>query len=74
MIDYSSISRAVPIPIYEIGSETPIGYVGEKNYIDNKKEVLMCPKCCNKGKIEKQGWFGIVRLVKCSCRRSNASV
>ena len=30
----------------------------------------VCSICCGKGKVEKQGWFGKIKIVKCKCKRS----
>ena len=72
-------------PIFEIGVEGVVGYAdcagitgpagmtglsGEPRYFtEEKSRTKICHICCGKGKVEKQGWFGVIRLVTCKCRR-----
>ena len=58
------------------GPSGSIGYVGEifQGMAGYSSEVRIpakkgCPLCCGKGKVEKQGLFGIIKLVKCRCKR-----
>ena len=30
-----------------------------------------CSICCGRGKVEKQGWFGKIKLVKCRCKNGS---
>jgi RNA-binding protein YhbY len=70
MIDYSLLSHP-PLPIYEIGTDGIINITNKLNIFAEEHEltkVKICSICCGRGKIEKQGLFGIIRLVKCKCK------
>jgi hypothetical protein len=48
------------------------GYIGEQFSRTSEHTPLtvhkkLCPFCCGRGKVEKQGWFGKIKVVKCRC-------
>jgi hypothetical protein len=73
------------LPIFEIGTEGVVGYTGATgvtgstgisvlstildNFAKLAPKTKICSICCGKGKVEKQGLFGVIRLVTCKCRR-----
>lgn len=66
-------TTGVPGPLGILG---PTGITGYSDGLDrfrllydNSKPQKTCPICCGKGKVEKQGLFGIIKLAKCKCKK-----